>query len=387
MKNTFRRALGAGAALLLTTAPVLAGGIERANQSINIIFEQGNYAELSWARVNPTISGQDLDIYGGRATGNVARGYNAFSLAYKHQFTDQLSGAVIIDSPFGADISYPLGQSVMLGGTRAEVNSLNVTGILRWTNQSGFGAHVGARMSRADAEVDLNGLAYGMVSGYSARMSENTAWGWLAGVSYEIPDYAARVSLTYNSPITHKFSTRETGPLIDPDGPGPAPAMPLLNCEGTTEVSTPRSWNLDFQTGVAADTLVFGSIRWAKWSEFQVDPQCFTQITGGGLVNLEDSTTYTLGVGRKFNEQWSGSASIAWEKKGKDLVSPLAPTSGRTTLTLAGVYTQDNMKITTGISYTKLGDAKPETGTPDVARAQMSGNKAIGIGVRVGFSF
>ena len=45
------------------------------------------------------------------------------------------------------------------------------------------------------------------------------------------------------------------------------------------------------------------------------------------------------------------------------------------------------MKITTGINYTKLGDAQPETGTPDVARANFTGNSALGVGVRVGFSF
>ena len=185
--------------------------------------------------------------------------------------------------------------------------------------------------------------------------------------------------------IRDRFDTTESGPLVDPDGPGPIPAVPLLSGTSTTKVKTPKSWNLEFQTGVAADTLVFGSIRWVDWSSFLVDPENFVRVTGAGLVELEDTTTYTLGVGRKFTENWSGSASFSFEKSGNDLVSPLAPTNGKKGITLAAIYTRDNMKITTGINYTKLGDASPETS--DVARAQIRDADLVGVGVKVGFTF
>lgn len=381
--------------LAVSASPVFAGGIERTSQSMGILFEPGNYAELSYGHVRPSISGQDLDLLvnnvvaipGGTDTGNVGKSFNTIAMAYKHQFSDSFSGAIILDSPFGADIQYPAGKSNLLGGTAAEVDAYNLTGVVRWTNNSGFGAHAGIRMSRADAQVDLRGLAYGALNGYSVTMDTDTAWGWLAGVSYEIPEYAARVALTYNSPVEHDFQTTESGPLIDPDGPGPAPAMPLLDGTSRTKVKTPRSWNLEFQTGVAEDTLVFSSVRWVKWSEFRVDPEKFTPIANDGLVDLENTTTYTIGVGRRFTENWSGAASFIWEKEGKKLVSPLAPTTGRKGITLAAIYTQDKFKITTGINYTRLGDATPETGTPDVARASMEDNDAIGIGIKIGYSF
>ena len=47
--------LSGSAMLLMTTAPVLAGGIERAPQSLAVLFEQGNYAELSFGGVDPTV--------------------------------------------------------------------------------------------------------------------------------------------------------------------------------------------------------------------------------------------------------------------------------------------------------------------------------------------
>lgn len=368
-------------ALMLAAGPALAGGIERSPQSIAPIFEPGRYLEIGLSHVNPTVSGYDL-IPGNPGTGDVANSYTAWTLAYKQDLTPNLSAAIIVDTPFGADTFYPASRSIMLGGTYAKVETTSVTGILRWHNDSGFGVHGGVRMLRSDASVGLNGMAYGGVSGYSVRFDRDTSWGWLLGASYEVPDIAARVALTFNSSIKHDFRTTQ-----DFSATMAGAAYDLTTVINQTEVRTPRSWNLDFQTGIAEDTLLFGSIRWVKWSEFRVDPEPFTTITGDGLVDLEDSTTLTLGIGRKFTDQWSGSASFTFEKRGKDLVSPLAPVSGRRGITLAAIHTRDNIKLTTGINYTWLGDAKPETGTPDVARAQMKDNHALSVGMRLGISF
>lgn len=394
-------AITGAAALLISTAPVLAGGIERSNQMLGVLFEPGNYAELSFGHVKPTVEGEELDLVtplgvlpGGTPIGNVSDSYNQFSLAYKHQFNENWSAAVIVDQPFGASLLYPTPDGAAaatsrFGGTMVDVETTHLTGIVRYAMpQNGFGVHAGLRAARAKGEIGLSGLAYGAVNGYNVQLDTDTALGWLAGVSWERPDIAARVALTYNSEIEHEFDTVETGPLVDPEGPlGPLPPLPLLDGTSRTTVSAPKSVNLEFQTGVAPDTLVFGSVRWVDWSSFGVDPVNFVNVTGGGLVDLDDTTTYTIGVGRKFTETWSGAASISFEKAGDDLVSPLAPTNGRKGITLAAIYTSGNVKVTTGINYTKLGDAYPETGTPDVARASMSGNSAWGIGVKVGYSF
>ena len=86
-----------------------------------------------------------------------------------------------------------------------------------------------------------------------------------------------------------------------------------------------------------------------------MDPERFVTVTGGGLVELEDTTTYTIGVGRKFTDNWSGAMSFLYEDSEDGLISPLSPTNGRKAITLAAIYTQDQLKITTGINYTKLG--------------------------------
>jgi long-subunit fatty acid transport protein len=337
------------------------------------LFEKGSYAELSFGYVTPDLGGTDEPAFGGGASGNVADPYASVSLAYKRDLSDALSMAFILDRPFGADILYGPG-SVALGGTKAYAASTAATLLLRYKIDR-FSLIGGLRAQQSRAHVDLRGAAYGPVNGYSVDLGRDTALGYVIGAAYEIPDIALRVALTYNSAVEHEFDTLETL------GGGVIGITP-------TKVKTPQSVNLDFQTGIAANTLLFGQIRWVKWSEFRLDPATFTGLTGGGLINLEDTVTYTLGVGRKFSDTWSGSASLTYEPAtGDDLVSPLAPSNGKTGITLAAIYTKGNMKITTGINYTMLGDARPETGTPDVARANFSGNSALGVGVKVGFTF
>jgi long-subunit fatty acid transport protein len=368
-----RKLLVAVGTLALSTGAVSAGGIDRSGQGLTNLFEAGRNIELSLGFVNPDVAGNDVAVFGGGSTGNVANDYTQFSLSYKQDLTDKLSMSVILDQPFGADVLYGPG-SVALGGTRAEARTLAATGVLRYKFGGGFSVHGGLRVQRAEGEIDLRGLAYGGFNGYSVDLDSNTALGYLVGVAYERPEIALRVALTYNSKITHDFDTVESvgGVTVG---------------TGVTEVNTPQSVNLDFQTGIAKNTLLFGQIRWADWSDFKIDPAFFTPRAGGGLIDLDDTTTFTLGVGRRFSENWSGSISFSYEDGGDPLVSPLAPSNGRRGVTLAAVYTRDNMKITTGINYTKLGDAQAETGTPDTARASFSDSSSVGVGVRVAFTF
>lgn len=372
-------------ALLLTTAAAQAGGIDRTGQRFAGFFEPGNYAELSFGSVSPSVSGKDVAAFGGGSSGNVAADYYSLGMMVKTDLNDRLSIAVVIDSPFGADVTYGPG-SAALGGTSANVETSAITGLVRYKFDGGFSVYGGLKVQRAEANVDLRGYAYGPVAtganktlnGYSVQLDPETATGYVVGAAYEKPEIALRVMLTYSSAVTGTFNAKETMTL----GNGYVATL----ADTTTEVSSPQSVNLDFQTGVAADTLVFGQIRWADWSEFTLSPTFFNAATGGAsLVNFEDTYTYTIGVARKFTEQWSGALSVTYEDAGNPLVSPLAPTNGSLGMTVAGIYTQGNMKITTGINYTQLGDAQAETA--DVARADFNNNSAFGIGMKIGFSF
>lgn len=85
-----KKTLTASAVLMLGAAPLMAGGIERAPQSLGALFEPGNYVELSFGKVNPDVSGKDVAIFGGRDTGGVADDYGFVGFAYKQQLQDNL---------------------------------------------------------------------------------------------------------------------------------------------------------------------------------------------------------------------------------------------------------------------------------------------------------
>ena len=70
---------------------------------------------------------------------------------------------------------------------------------------------------------------------------------------------------------------------------------------GTTIGSTPDYINLYLQSGIAEDTLLYGSIRRANWAENQL----FVHPHGGAATSsFTDSETYSLGIGRKLSDSF-----------------------------------------------------------------------------------
>lgn len=358
----------AGAILaLLGASAAHAGGIERSTQSAMILYSEGTRVELSYGSVSPSLTGTDVatvDI------SNVGKTFGLPSFAVKTDVTDKIAVALIYDKPFGADIEYG-SASPVLGGTMAQADVTALTLLAKYQFTERLSAFGGVRFQQADGEITLSGLAYSTLSGYNVELNDGSGTGYVLGGAYEIPEIALRVALTYNSAIEHEFDTVEYNPMI---GSG---------LTSTLKSKTPESWNLEFQTGVAADTLLFGSVRYAKHSQFKVDP-----TYGPDLVDLDDTTTYRIGVGRRFNPKLSGSISVAYEAAGDKLVSPLAPSTGSTSVSLGLAYkVTEQLEISGGISKIWLGDADPETGTPDVARAYFTDNDATAIGLKIAYTF
>ncbi|MCV6587168.1 MAG: outer membrane protein transport protein [Marinibacterium sp.] len=382
---------GLGLVLCTVSATaVSAGGLDRTGQSVGLLFESGNYAEFSIGRANPDLTGNDVRNLNpfGTPTGDVGHGFNQVGAGIKYDINDKMSVALIYDQPWGSDISYPefngnptTPGSLLLGGTEAISNSDAFTGLLRYKFNDNWSAHGGLRYQQIDGNIALSGLAYGPTggpgfNGYSIDLAQDGAFGFVVGGAYEIPDIAMRVAVTYSSEIEHEFNSTERF--------GFSP----LTIAGEKKVKTPQSLNLDFQTGIAANTLLIGNIRWAEHSVVNLDTTSVGPLPSVNLIDIDDSWTFNLGVARRFNENWAGTISFGHETERSDnLVSPLAPTNGFNSVALGVQYTQGPMRISGGVRYALLGDAFAETGTPDVARAEFKNNDVVSFGVRVGFSF
>jgi long-chain fatty acid transport protein len=391
--------------IALSATAATAGGIDRGRLTYGALYEKGNYVEFGFSHVKPKVSGTyGVGVPGaGTSTGDMAGDYTTFSFSYKRDINEKLSYGIFVNTPYGASASYPQG---LYTGLQADWDSKQVAVVLRYKLEQGFSIHGGLKAVRSKPTIAIpnaliaGGLqrvaltgsgqaqaqAQGILVGYGganpqtysgatgleygATGEADTRVAGIIGVAYEKPEIALRVALTYESGFTHKFNTTETS------------IIPGIGRTGTTEIEMPQTVTLDFQTGVAANTLVFGSIRWAEWSKWEVRPAGYEALTGGNITDFEnDVITYQLGVGRKLTDNFSVFARVGYEKSNAGVASRLAPTDGSKSFGIGGSFTQDGMKITAGLEYAKLGDAVDGSGT------KFEGNKAVGFGVTVGYSF
>ncbi|MEL6640365.1 MAG: outer membrane protein transport protein [Pseudomonadota bacterium] len=357
------------AALLLTTTAVSAGGLDRATLSPGILFEDGRTVQLSFGSVQPDVTGSAATPAGALDSGNVGVDYTTFGTALKFDVDDKVSVAIIIDNPYGADVSYPAGTGYPLAGSEAAIDSTGITVLGKYQFNENVSAYFGPRAVTMDGFAQIV-TAAGL---YDATYAEDTAYGYVVGAAYERPDIALRVSLTYTSELEFSHDTTIVG----------VPDAAVEN----TEFTIPQSVNLEFQSGVAADTLVFGGVRWSEWTVTEINSFGFP---GNPLVSYEnDVITYSLGVGRKFTENFSAAVSVSYEEQQGGIASNLAPTDGSTSISLGGTYDFGNgLEVTGGVRYIMVGDAETELATPfGVLSPQFEDNSATAFGIQVAYKF
>lgn len=374
----------APAALMLSAGLAHAGGIERSHSPYAVLWEKGNYAELSFGHLSPDVSGTfSHPLAGALGSGDILPSYNQTSLALKYALRPDLDLAVVLDQPMGAKINYPEGiQSGVapypIARSNARIDSHALSALLRYRLNENWSVHGGLKAQRTKGEVEIFNPALPGGS-YAMKTSSETDLGFLVGTAYERPDIALRVALTYQSAITHDFEATERLPSAD------------VSRTTNFKTKTPQSLTLDFQSGIAADTLLFGSVRWREWSAFDITPTFYSSFGSSDPQNPNNSlvayprnvVTLNLGVGRKFTENFSGSIAVGYEKANGFRTSNLGPHNGLKSITLGGSYAKDNWKLSGGVTYAKLGDAT--TYLP--VGGSFKDNKMVAVGMKLGFSF
>ncbi|MFD1341350.1 outer membrane protein transport protein [Litorisediminicola beolgyonensis] len=424
--------------LAAATGAAQAAGLDRSGQSVASIFGADNSASLSFGYVMPSVEGEDIGGAGGSYE-NVGGNYALMGLSYTNRVNDKFNYTVTFDQPYGADIEYgssPLASN--LGGTYADLNSRAIGFVGRYQVTPRFSVFGGVRAEQIDAEVGLNGVAYrnaiatsavagqfnaalpsvapqlsaselgaalaraqagdlsgaatidgtygagtfsalsdgftntaagfAATGGYEFEMEADTSPNYLIGMAYEIPDIALRFAATYSFETEHEADTTER--LLG------------TSYDGTVEYVAPASLNLEFQTGIAADTLLLAGYRWTDFSAVNLVPETL----GSDLVNLEDGHRYSIGVGRRFSPDLSASFTVLYEPEGEgETVSPLGPTDGLLGLTVGALYTKDNIRISGGLNYSWLGDA--DAGVADQPVARFEDNSVLGLGLRAEVTF
>lgn len=360
-----KKALWGATALTLVASTSFAGGIDRSGQGVNILFEEGNYVQFTWSHVNPSVDGKNAIV---GDSNDVLPAYNNLSFGYKHEINENWDIALIYDQPFGAHVAYTNGP-LSAGGAAglpynglADINSDALTALVQYSFGNGFSLHGGARAQKVRGSIQSgNGIL---------QASSDYNFGGVVGVAYEKPDIALRVALTYASGIKNDFT-------------GVNAAAPAGFQDRTFKVDFPESVNLDFQTGVAANTLVFGSVRWVGWDGFSLD----TSPEGSWVNFTDDTLTYTLGVGQRINEKLSLALRLGYEKAGsRPTNTALAPTTGSKSIGVAATYqVNEQLSVSGGLTYAVPGDQYYQL-APGV-NIDFNDNSAWGAGIRIGYRF
>lgn len=377
-------------AVLMAALPLstLAAGLDRSGQSIAAFLQPGNYAEAGLSVLDPSVRGVGLDQ---RPVSDMADDYYFPTAAVKVQVSDHMSLGLLYDQPYGGDATYAA-DSFMFGngveGTTVEVRTNNLTALMGYQPNENWNVYAGPVWQTVEADIQLRGAAYGGVGKlgtYGIKVDQEPAFGWVAGLAYQIPEIALKAAITYRSEIEHKATAKETTAL-------PVPSLTALT--SGVEATTPQSVNLDFQTGIAADTLAFANVRWVHWSQFAVKPNLLGNIssipaphTRQNLIDYsDDQWSANVGVGRKFNAKWSGTAAVGYDSGAGNPITTLGPTEGYWNVGLGAQYSPaEDYFIQGGVKYFWLGDATAQTGGKPVG--EFSDNHALGYGMKIGYRF
>jgi long-subunit fatty acid transport protein len=340
------------------------------------MLKEGSMVEITSVSVNPKITGTHGSS--ATATGEVVPNYSFTNIGFRTNVSDNFAIGIIQEKPFGANVDYTAGAaSTTYVGLKAEVDSSSTT-LLTSYDMDNVTVYGGLKNQSLSASA-TNPL----VAAYTITSTADSSLGYVLGAAIEKPEIAMRVALTYHSKVSHDLTVTESSVIG-------------ANQPSTLSFDTPEAYNLDFQTGIAANTLLFGSIRHVNWKQFLLKPDHYFATTkyldaakngapgtGKALKKYDNNTTtYSLGLGRKFNDQWSAAVTYGTEAAEGTLGGPLGPTDGFSKTGVGVTYTGEKATVTLGVQKVNNGDVglDPIPGT-------MSGNTTLVTAVKIGYKF
>ena len=273
--------------------------------------------------------------------------------------------------------------------TNVEVRTESLTGILgaKFGTNKEFQVYGGPVVQRVKADVKLRGSAYNAATGYTAHISTDQDYGYLAGIAYSKPEIALKAALTYRSEIEHNTNVDETYPVVAALG-GDA-------TQGNTiEITTPESINFDFQTGINPTTLATARVRWVPWSDFAIVPPLYNEVSkqatnddkGLSLVSYDDDQwVVELGLAKRLTPALAVSGNVGWDSGAGNPVTSLGPIEGYYSVGLGAKYNvTENWAVSAGGKYLWFGDAEGQIPTRDVV-SSFEDNEGFILGMKVSY--
>ena len=405
------KSLSLAVATLSAISTVHAAGLDRSTQPSWAFTQDGTFAYVEHITISPDVAGKDnknvatpeSNYAEGKNTGNMTEDYQFLNFGAKADINDRVSVGAFFDQPWGADVQYngdnnfvakdanTTIQDINIGqGTNVKITSQNFTGMVgvKLGENKNIQVYGGPTIQKLESDVHLRGSAYSGATGYDASMSPDTAYGWMAGVAYSKPEIALKAALTYRSEIKHDTRMAEHLPLAAAASGGKI----AIDETSNITVETPRSVNLDFQTGLNPTTLLTAKLRWVPWSDFAITPKNYNALSklkvpaGTPLVSYDkDSWSGEVGLGKKLNSKWALSGSVGYDTGAGNPVTSLGPVEGNWNVGLGAKYNlTPEWAISGGAKYLMFGDAKAKLPTGDIV-GDFKDNDGWVYGVRLSY--
>lgn len=371
--------LSSTALCALLASPVVAGGWETGRLDTNFLYEEGNYMELSYGNLNYSLSGTTQ----AGVTHPMAKDQTRTSFSGKFNLgrldiglTTFGSGAIQMDGQNSAASIPSAGLSGLSVVPSADVKIDTQAIMARYSFNDNFSASVGvrnAKLKRSTVTTLLGEYAIDPVS----------KTGMVYGVAYEIPKYALKVEVLQSNSIAMGLTGEAEATLIGQLNGIPGGVNSLAD---TSRVNIPEATTLKVETGIAENTLLMLSAHRVKWGSSQID----VDVAGNpGLntgSNFADTTSYSVGLGRKLSERTAVSLTYSWEDgSGSESTDPFTMSNGSKTISAGVKREYDALAISAGVSYTQVGDVNVTHSTG--LTASYADNTVTAFGLKVGYNF
>ena len=380
--------------LALSTTAVDAGGWETGRLDTGFLYQDGTYVEASYGSLDYSVNGttqanqkhemakdqKRMSLSGKFAAGGFDIGLTSFgsgaiqmdgqgaavdTTACKTAL-QQYTIAAAATPPSVADM---LTQANLMGANCSVVPSadvkLNTQALMaRYSFNDKYSVIAGVRQSSL-RKSSLNTLA----AAYSIDAVSKT--GAVYGFAYERPDIALKFEILRSESIT-----------IDLVGK----AATILDVTGTLVI--PEATTINFQTGIAENTLLIASAHRVNWTGSDVKLNVAASPSLNQASDFSNTTSYSLGLGRKLNEATSASLTYSWEKgtnPGGASTSPFTMSNGSETLSFGVQHKIGSITISGGISYTKAGDV--DVTHSSGLTASYADNSVTAVGIKFGYNF
>lgn len=375
---------------MASTQLLNAAGLERRNIETNFLFEEGTVVDFGLGSVSPDFTATQGGAFVFEAGKNIAPSFSVATGSFKTEVNDNLdlgfwytgSGngvhvdygtvtgpgmtgafnstftAVTNSAQIKADVSIP---TTMVAARYSINENLSLLGGLKYVNVSGGQLMLPSEMGVADpASTGVGDAFIDTTSVWNLGNKDGT--GTVLGLAYEIPEIALRVSLVAEGDIALSIPTTTGGGVA---------------ANGDSTASIGDATTLSFQTGIAENTLLFGSVRQSNWADNQVSVP-----TAAGLAQItsfKDGENFTIGIGRKFSDKLSASLSYYFSDGDGNGASELSPYGETKTISLGSKYSvNEGTDVSFGLSQSERGDATTGNFT-----AKLSGSSVTSIGVKL----